>query len=188
MDVEKVRNLRLQLDGMWRLTESLLMHSSGPVHYARYARESLLLSKLWLGKLMKGMGVASPYPESRNPESLHIEPMADTITVTEVINNMLMDGFDWKAATMVGKVKFMRAEIEKVEKQLPLLIDIINFNQNNIESANFGRTNEEMMMGIRCSKQYLIEAGMWFGMQLSAIRDREESERKYFKGEQQDGQ
>ena len=32
---------------------------------------------MWLGMDLKRLGTANPYPESKNPESLRIEPTAD---------------------------------------------------------------------------------------------------------------
>jgi hypothetical protein len=53
------------------------------LHAANKSRErSIAITKIqeaimWLGMDLKRLGEANPYPESKNPESLRIEPTAD---------------------------------------------------------------------------------------------------------------
>ena len=80
--ITKIKELRVKLDGLTQLTKSLdpLDTNNQPVHRTREISltiTSLELSKMFLGKVLKELGNANPYPESKNPLNEKIEPAAD---------------------------------------------------------------------------------------------------------------
>jgi hypothetical protein len=174
--IDKVKELRVKLDGLTQLTRDLrpVFNRTGPLvvggksngHYSNtreisLAITSLELSKMWLGKCLKEMGNANPYPESKNPSNEKIEPTADTDDKLNWVND------EWTKQclpntnlTHIQKVKWLRSELETVET-------ILRFN---IAAELPGMT----VIGHRGFEESILEcikAGMWLGMELGRVRD-----------------
>ncbi len=117
------------------------------------AVKSLKLSKMWLGKILKELGIANPYPQSKNPANEKIEPTAD------VAKNLTIevDG-GWQELTHIQRVKYLRAEIERTENEL-----------KELSRPSYKLPKESLYNSISSC----IEAGMWLGMELGRIRDNE---------------
>lgn len=163
---QKIKQLRVKLDGLTQLTQALDPHGVGHATRTReisLAITSLELSKMWLGKVLKELGTANPYPESKNPETEKIEPAADT-AYNQTVNSegSFLSGVIkeeiWNEFTHIQKVKWLRAEIEKVELELKKLHTDISYGTYEWDY-------------IKHSTKYCIEAGMWLGMELGRIRD-----------------
>lgn len=245
--IEKIKEIRVQLDGLTQLTENLKPFESLSkeqlmlLDVNRFQRsnqiieviKALQLSKMWLGKVLKELGTANPYPESKNPikyrttqimvsthgeipigtESVKvegnevtfnlsgvnvifdiknnsywleiipnekIEPTADTNSgarryvsgESSDIEIYMENGSKnrWNSLNHIQKVKWLRAEIEKVETEIKKLqLDLkIHFT---VESVNY--KDSWINQYVINSMNYCIEAGMWLGMELSRIRDLE---------------
>ncbi len=130
--------------------------------------DSIQLSKMWLGKVLKEIGTVNPYPESKNPESDKIEPTAD------VAKNLTVDvNGGWEEMTHIQRVKWLRNELEKVE----IYLDINKYPHFLPNPCNGGL--------IAWSNAYVhcLEAGMWLGMELGRIKQVEDENRdKELKG------
>ena len=129
--------------------------------YTCKAIDSLELSKMWLGKCLKELGTTNPYPESKNPNNEIIEPTADRAG----IDDMLEAGkpaYDYGEFTHIQKVKYLRAEIEKVEIQL-----------KDLSKKGFGLNTGFAYTHLYDSLKYCIESGMFLGLELSRCRETE---------------
>lgn len=127
--------------------------------YTDRATQNLELSKMWLGKVLKELGNSNPYPESKNPGSDKIEPTADVADLSDYYVNPP----SYEHLTHIQKVKWLRAEIEKVEIQLKKLLEI------GVQYPKYFWYGEHL----KDSTKNCMEAGMWLGMELGRIRDSE---------------
>jgi hypothetical protein len=160
-----IKDLRIRLDGITQLTQDI-----DKSREISLSITSLQLSKMWLGKVLKELGTANPYPDSKNPANEKIEPTADKI-FDKQFPKIVYYKNEYKIATLedketqemshIQKVKWLRAEIEKVEDRLKELFSDISKSTYEEESFKY-------------SIQYCIEAGLWLGMELGRIRDLEQ--------------
>ncbi len=207
---QKIKEIRVQLDGLTQLTRNLSpvqkfvidiasipdgftvdrwleVFEQTPYHfidsnksdtnpitvidgkeYINKAVDSLNLSKMWLGKVLKELGTVNPYPKSKDPNSNKIEPTADQGILYGMITEV-----QWKEFNHIQKVKWLRAEIEKVEREIKKLeLDLkIKFT---VESVNYKDSwiNQHTIN----SRDYCIEAGMHLGMELGRIKQLEDKQ------------
>ncbi len=145
--IVEIKKLRVDIDGIFTLCRKLV-----PSREISLAITSLELSKMWLGKTLKVFGSTNPYPESKNPSNEKIEPTADA-SYTGYSERLTEVGIDWNELSHIQKVKWLRAEIEKIECEL----FILNVNLSN--------------RSIDISYDKCIEAGMWLGMELGRINN-----------------
>ncbi len=147
----KIKDTRRRLDGI-----AILIKYIDKSRENSLAITSLELSKMWLGKVLKELGTANPYPESKNPENQKIEPTADIMTEAYGFP----DGF-----SHIQKVKWLRGEIEITENELNKIREQRDSSNNLFTywSDYYFKTSIE-----KC-----IESGMWLGMELGRIRDTE---------------
>lgn len=79
------KNLDAILQEIRRDSDKDFTGERSPDHVVRSSRErSQAITKIqegimWLGMDLKALGAPNPYPESKNPESMVIEPTADGI-------------------------------------------------------------------------------------------------------------
>lgn len=238
----KIKEIRVTLDGLANLCESLkpirgqsivighigthnefgtIMENSREI---QQSVDSLIMSKCWLGKVLKELGTINPYPESKsfiryktiqeiyldiNPkvtipigtlskkvltntfgksivfegfeeyflpiseETKHlyeivinetIEPTADVSGVDNTFGIDGIDSYNYDQLTHIQKLKWLRAEIEKVEIELKNMNVLIE-NTNQIEFW--------LVEHLEDSIKECIKAGMFLGLELSRIRETE---------------
>lgn len=217
--IEKIKEIRVQLDGLTQLTENIknikTKIGSGTImgykcdsckegfttlgtfctncknpkigeplisetYIEKTSKEteeavkSLQLSKMWLGKVLKELGTANPYPESKNPDNEKIEPTADTFKLFPKDLNNYNGGITYnllginnevlKDLNHIQKVKWLRAEIEKAENNTKETYDALFDNEDLVNTT-------WLFPSIIKSIEYTVEAGMWLGIELGRIRD-----------------
>lgn len=146
--VETIKDIRIELDGISSLIKNL-----PDSEFTSKALTASQLSKMWLGKTLKELGNKNPYPESKNPESTRIEPTADKAEYGHV-----EDCFKDQSFNDIQKVKWIRAELERIENKIFELKSLSPVTYRfNIYSTN--------------SFNQCVEAGMWLGMELGRIRE-----------------
>lgn len=163
---DTIKKLRRSLDGLALMTE-ILRNSTCQIFQKDVpcasnevvkAINSITLCKMWLGKVLKEMGIANPYPESKNHHSQVIEKTADTKEDGEV-SYLLPENF--YEMTPTYQCKWLRAELESIENEIrKLYMDPIT-------------TDLWVKDAYINSLRYSSEAGMWLGMELSNIRNKQ---------------
>lgn len=152
--IKETKETRVKIDKIFGLCKTL---KSG--REISLSITSLELSKMWLGRVLKEMGNTNPYPESRNVQNEKIEPTTDTFTSE-------FNYSEFVSFSHIQKIKWLRAEIEKIENE----ISDINISIGNRIDSSF----------IACQNSFdkCIEAGMWLGMELGRINNEVKSEIK----------
>lgn len=154
---KRIKAIRVNIDKITQLSQNL--DKSREVSLAITA---LQLSKMWLGKVLKELGAANPYPESRNPYNENIEPTSD---VAKSLNDCFGDkwgDYNYEKFTHIQKVKWLRQEIEKVEYNIKFFRLALTPDRLHTVSS---------LEGYHESKTYCIEAGMWLGIELGRINN-----------------
>jgi hypothetical protein len=150
---ESLKNWRLSLD-MYANSIKVLPAS----REASLAFTAMQRAKMWLGKCMEELGTPTPYPQSENPDSKAIEPPADH--TEETIFNSGTE------STETAKVKMLRQVLEKT---------IIGM-KHGVSAIHEGAGNSHFF-SIAIQEAYIsaVDAKMWLGMRLGAIRETEQS-------------
>jgi hypothetical protein len=128
------------------------------------AIKAITMSKMYLGKCLKELGNANPYPTSKDPSSQTIEKTADVSSDGDV-SYLLPGGF--YEMTPTSQCKWLRASLEEEENRMKEMYDAY-CHSNVIEEPLFW-----LMIYIRKAILSCIEAGLWLGMELSNIRNKE---------------
>lgn len=136
---EEVKALRLKIDTVINTINALPEKSRETSLAYTWAQDS----KMMLGRVLKEMNQANPYPESRNPDSPVIEKMADHTNETLPIA---------AGADLIAIVKTLRAECEKIETEL-------------LPCVTNGVYYRESWMSI-------TRAQLWLGMELNRIHEK----------------
>lgn len=152
---EKVKELRLHIDGLAKLTSDITNINNAEIacchHKLIMAKESLEFSKAWLGKLVGALGEPSPYKGGYKTKE-DIEPVSSSKNIE------LSD--KWKSLNHIEKLDKLREMIEETVQ----VITQLQFLPSQYErEAAIARTN---------AYTHLVEAKMWLGFALGAIRDR----------------
>lgn len=170
---EKVKQLRVSIDGIAQLTNKLKGIEREPNHNPIYsgncssiqtenAYQSLIFAKAWLGKVMGELGVESPYKAGYKTKE-DIEPTADVNK-----HNSVDDG-DWinlptawyRDANHIEKVDGLRSCIDNLVKEVKELD--ANVERNLItREFSIARTN---------AYNYLCEARFHLGFELQRIKE-----------------
>jgi hypothetical protein len=181
--IDKVKELRIQIDGIAQLTKELkpldalwenpdnapdnavfkhIMINSNEI---KEAHKSLLLAKAWLGKVLQELGEENPYKNDGNRKTVaDIESATDKnedgkILIYsnkeqyQVMNNAWKVDENKTLFNNIEKVDWLREEIQK-------LIDIKGLNLRGISNHAFIK-----------SIDYLIEARFWLGFELQRIKE-----------------
>ncbi len=106
------------------------------------AWRQLQRSKMWLGKVLQSLNVATPYPESENPNSPKIEKQAEKS----------IDKIVWEHDDSTSRTKQLRKAIQDVVDEMT--------------STGYGTT---VHLYYQESFLALEEAKMWLGMVLNQI-------------------
>lgn len=144
--IVEVKELRVQMDATLKAVRSLIGSRS-----VSLAVTSLEVSRMWLGKALKGLGEPYPYPESMNPESSEIKPAVDTSDETNIVPEEHRMG-------QVASVKFLRQRVTGHTKQVEELIGKL--------APVIALTGFESVFAY----QHVVEANMWLGVRLGELR------------------
>lgn len=120
------------------------------------AIDALLLARMWCGKTMQQLGSEYPYPESKNPDSEVIEPLAVQPSTLEV--NL--------RGNHISDVKALRAAIDGLVGDL--------------DSLRLELPEGKPLWFVKLALQYATEGGMWLGQELGRLRE-QEMEKRYGK-------
>ena len=169
---QKVKELRVQIDGLGQLTKGLRVQASlgkynpNPFNSkeCEKATDSLFLAKAWLGKVLGELGEDSPYPKDGTRKTVaDIEPTADrddsTSTSSKLGNISEGDNSDssqYRRMNHIEKVDWLRQEISKIVKEIQPLW--------NIESLNTWG-----VAAIENCFTHISEARFWLGFELERI-------------------
>jgi hypothetical protein len=155
--IEEIKNTRVNIDEIFTFCRELK-----PSREIALAITSFELSKMWLGKVLKQAGNPNPYPESRNPENEKIEKTADTSGPERPP--------EFYEFNQIQRVKWLRAQIEKVEEKIDNLSDFCFSLTPNVVN-HFDKPVKTMRRSFFASYDKCVEAGMWLGMELGRINN-----------------
>lgn len=198
--IEQIRNLRVKIDGLARLTKELT-----PVKVAiiggyknskeiEKAADSLYLAKAWLGKVLGELGEETPYKNDGNRKTVaDIEPTADTAQMNLQSANYTFpdaDHINWMdGKNHIERVDWLRQEIKTIIEKIPnyskwIEEQIDNFYKNveydNKEDAfnkeqKFMSSLPNLQFEFDLVYKYLSEARFWLGFELQRIKENEKS-------------
>ncbi len=187
---QKVKELRVQIDGLAQLTKGLeeptcYVHQAGGriignigttkiynlwVDHSKEidkATDSLFLAKAWLGKVLGALGTESPYSKDGTRKTVKdIEPTADTNE--EVPKGDKVDETPWRDKNNIEKVDWLRQEISKVVD----VTDPYREYENLLIWESFSSLS--MAYLFNCNR-HLSEARFWLRFELERIREDEDS-------------
>jgi hypothetical protein len=111
---------------------------------------AIKLAFMWLGRAKGALGIPNAYPQSFNAESRTIDPETDqSIDELEIPEK----------ADNIGKVKFLRGELNKCEKMIYGLVRLM-------------KDHESYQLAVQSAQKSCAEATMWLGENLAEIRKR----------------
>lgn len=159
--VNKIKEIRVNLDGLSKLTQASNGSEIGGTREMFEASESLLMSKAWLGKILEEMKVESPYPKDGERHSVKdIEPTADVAISTEVQRETAKD--------LGGVYSFDTLnQIEKIDN----LRQSIQVEINNIKEIDTFEETREFAIARTNAYNYACEARFYLGFELARIRE-----------------
>lgn len=118
------------------------------------AKISLDRAFAWLGQTMQFLGSKSPYPDSQNPTSDHIEPVvADSSELNLLQNWVILD------RTQTARVKDFRSKLQDTIDQITPLMNAVMYN----DSRKPALAMEQVFIS-------LTDAKMWLGWELGRIK------------------
>ena len=156
--IERIKAYRVNIDTLTNSAKALIPSREVSLCYTALQR-----SKMFLGKVLGELGTPTPYPQSDNAKSPVIEKQAEHTEQT-VFDDVDLNG-------QVMKVKYLRAEIEKIGEEL--YEDLIR-GDDDLEIV-VGKSTEPQTDYYKTSlfkdSTYtsLVEAKMWLGMELDRI-------------------
>lgn len=193
--IEKIKALRVQIDGLAQLTKGLKPNDAlwgdpkvAPENAAfkwimvnskeiNQAHDSLILAKAWLGKILGELGNPTPYQnDGKRTDVNSIEPTADTakfdvLTEKGEIMPINKDGYhigNFANLNHIEKVDWLRQEIEKISKNELSSGDMTEEEHQYIkDNPDCGKLYFYETM----YQQYLTEARFWLGFELQRIRE-----------------
>lgn len=183
--IEKIKALRVQIDGLAQLTKGLKPNDAlwgdpkvAPENAAfkwimvnskeiNQAHDSLILAKAWLGKILGKLGNPTPYQnDGKRKDVKDIEPTADrpeiVCTTGALVEKHYVD------FNHIEKVDWLRQEIEKISKNELSSGDMTEEEHQYIkDNPDCGKLYFYETM----YQQYLTEARFWLGFELQRIRE-----------------
>lgn len=154
---EKIKQLRLGIDGIAQLTKDLTGYKfgdgkqEGKSYQVIDAEQSLYMAKAWLGKVMGELGVESPYKSGYKTKE-DIEPTADVAPKGTFADYLTLTNH-------IEKVDYLRTQIESLVKEVKEL-DL------NLEV----RLSREFAIARTNAYNYLCEARFHLGFELQRIK------------------
>lgn len=155
--IQQVIRVRVLMDELIENHGSLV---SLPLEYHHRSEESLILSRMWLGKVLGALGKDYPYKESTNPESTVIENPTDKAAS---LNYPSFTTF----TNCLEVVKGLRHEIHVLSDMIRGFKETVNV----MDFSSINRDIDHVMLktGIDMALTSCIESGMWLGMSLNVI-------------------
>lgn len=142
--VQEIKIYRAKLDALIQLADELPSTSEINTVVTR-----LNESKMELGRVLQELGSTSPYRHSKNPSNELLIDLSEPDG---------MPAYDSVSVSMVRKIKAFRHRIDSMEH------DLKNLHYNNVHNNIW--VEEHFKDAIK----YLIQAGMWLGMELARIK------------------
>lgn len=181
---EKIKEIRINIDGLYQLTEELKPLKG--LNYANVyveenskqiedAAHSLIYAKAWLGKVLGELGAENPYKSGYKTVE-DIEPTQDVADkiIVKYPDSLLCEqdpknGSEPKSRqpSHIEKVDWLRTEIEKVINEVKQIGNAPNPPMLNRE-ISIARTN---------AYNYLCEARFALGFELSRCKEEYENKR-----------
>lgn len=177
MDILKMTDniveLRIQIDKLAQLTDTLTPYEDGDDPFfdrffgkqltsqIKESKESLLLGKAWLGKLLSMLSKPNPYKSGYKTVD-DIQPTADV--AEDPTTNI---DIDWKEINHIERVDWLREEISNYIDQ---------FEEYKIEFQHeYGSLNPSFYKKVdtiaNLVYKYLSEARFWLGFELQRIKE-----------------
>lgn len=160
--MEELKDLRLEIDGLFQLTDSLVKTSkvNDNIHLEKVKEccDKLLYAKAWTVKLMGFLGGTSPYQnEGKRKEVKDIEPTDAIAGVDNTFGENGEDSYKFDQLGYIEKVDWLRQTIEQTNNK------VVNFvvPQGSSREANISRTQIFV---------YLTEARLALGFELERLR------------------
>ena len=169
---QKVKDLRVQIDGLAQLTKGLKVKYKYNVEHQLHgevflfelnqspqiekAVDSLYLAKAWLGKVLGALGEDSPYPKDGTRKTVKdIEPTADR---NEEVPFGDTEGSLWRDKSHIEKVDWLRQESSEVVKEVKVI------------PITLKMMSDDVNMGSYRAEGHLSEARFQLGFELERIR------------------
>lgn len=164
-----ITRMRKEMDELLNQWDRLV-----PGPYPALSKQSLQLSRMWLGKVLGAMGKDYPYPDSTNPGSKVIEKATDK--ADEIIYTRYRT-----FTTCLEVVKELRSNLKAfVPAILSVYSNILQechiFNEFAIQNGNPAINIDETRMDLYEAMRHCQESIMWLGMELNnigAVRENE---------------
>lgn len=166
---EKIKELRIKIDGLSQLTKELKPIMNIHVRDGKKtntkeiekAYDSLILAKAWLGKVLGELGKNTPYANDGNRKTVEdIEPTADKNT--EVVFGDKINETPFRDKNHIEKVDWLRTEIETISNV------VLELEGGKLNTASWTEYTHEIKM---FSYKHLCEARFWLGFELQRIRE-----------------
>ena len=162
---QKVKELRVRIDGLAQLTKELDCSKYDPTREGHVqwhslqvdkSIDALFLAKAWLGKVLKELGEDTPYANDGSRKTVEdIEPTADT--KKEIKFPRPIDKPLGRKLSHIEKVDWLRQEISKI-----------------VNEADFLMTQKGRLYIFGCNiNQHLSEARFHLGFELERVRENE---------------
>lgn len=164
---DQIKELRLKIDGLAQLViglkpiEIMYAHKEGyPVaninsDEIKKSRDSLLLAKCWLGKILQELGEGTPYKNDGKRKTVEdIEPAADKVNIESNYNSGFIKQ-QWNGKNHIEKVDYIREQIKECVNEVSAL------SMTGTRELVIARTN---------SYTHLSEARFWLGFELERLR------------------
>jgi hypothetical protein len=146
-----IKSIRVELDR--HFTTLGQMNPSREISIAITSTQN---GKMWLGQVLKALGTANPYPDSKNASNTNIEKTADTFE-GDVKK-------DLEGIAHIQQVKIMRSRLSDAYKTILEIVESIPNTNNNNDAIN-----NTVYQPLIKSHDYIVEANMWLGMELGRI-------------------
>lgn len=167
MTTEQIKETRVRLDLLSELVSELkpirIEISTGEEYYHSveliHAKNNILLSKCWLGKMLGAKGVSSPYKNDGNRKQISdIEPTADKNTGLSIEEE---EHLVYTGKNHIEKIDWIRTQL------IYLSENIINLRNGYCEAKHVDYEDVyQNQAHIR-----LCEARFWLGFELERIRN-----------------
>jgi hypothetical protein len=167
---QKIRELRVEIDGLSQLVKSLKVPTTFTVEDFGIIKskeidksyDSLILAKAWLGKILQQLGEPTPYKSDGNRHSKEdIESTADKSLPIELkvqLNETKPIGASVRDMNHIEKVDWLRQEIQK------LYLTFQNFDLVDFDNIISKRIKDNIY-------NYLSEARFFLGFELQRLKE-----------------
>ena len=163
--LNSIKDFRIRIHTFLNSFSNLLSSREVSLAYTNLQR-----AKMWLGKALGETGSPTPYPKSEDPTSPVIEPQADSYDVN-FMTSRWASGDLWESPLL--NIPSQKVHLARIKDLRSIIQQTINeFDSWQATSESFGQHYD---MFLQQSNFALIEAKLWFGMELDRIREFENS-------------